>query len=49
LKSFNELPVEKLLLPKLAYELYEQRGRQNGQTDQDLLQAEREIKLEATR
>jgi 4-alpha-glucanotransferase len=36
-------------IAKRAYELYEQRGRQNGQTDQDWLQAEREIKLEATR
>ena len=36
-------------IAKQAYELYEQRGRQNGQTDQDWLQAEREIKLEATR
>jgi 4-alpha-glucanotransferase len=36
-------------IAKWAYELYEQRGRQNGQTDQDWLQAEREIKLEATR
>jgi 4-alpha-glucanotransferase len=35
-------------IAKRAYELYEQRGRQNGQTDQDWLQAEREIKLEAT-
>jgi 4-alpha-glucanotransferase len=34
-------------IAKRAYELYEQRGRQNGQTDQDWLQAEREIKLEA--
>ena len=30
-----------------AYELYERRGRQNGQTDGDWLQAEREIKQEA--
>ena len=30
-----------------AYELYERRGRQGGQTDQDWLQAEREIKQEA--
>jgi 4-alpha-glucanotransferase len=36
-------------IAKRAYELYEQRGRQNGQTDQDWLQAEREIMLEATR
>jgi 4-alpha-glucanotransferase len=36
-------------IAKRAYELYEQRGRQNGQTDQDWLQAEREIKLGATR
>ena len=36
-------------IAKRAYELYEQRGRQNGQTDQDWLQAEREIKLEAIR
>jgi 4-alpha-glucanotransferase len=34
-------------IAKRAYELYEQRGRQNGQTDQDWLQAEREIKLAA--
>jgi 4-alpha-glucanotransferase len=30
-----------------AYELYELRGRQNGQTVQDWLQAEREMKVEA--
>lgn len=34
-------------IAKRAYELYEQRGRQNGQTVQDWLQAEREIMLEA--
>ena len=32
-----------------AYELYERRGRQNGQTVQDWLHAEREIKMEAKR
>ena len=36
-------------IAKRAYELYELRGRQSGQTDQDWLQAEREIKLEAKR
>jgi 4-alpha-glucanotransferase len=36
-------------IARRAYELYEQRGRRNGQTDQDWLQAEREIKLETTR
>jgi 4-alpha-glucanotransferase len=36
-------------IAKRAYELFERRGRQNGQTDQDWLQAEREIKLEAIR
>jgi 4-alpha-glucanotransferase len=36
-------------ITKRAYEVYERRGRQNGQTDQDWLQAEREIKLEAIR
>jgi len=30
-----------------AYELYERRGRQGGQPDQDWLRAERQIKLEA--
>jgi 4-alpha-glucanotransferase len=30
-----------------AYELYERRGRKGGQSDQDWLQAEREINLEA--
>jgi 4-alpha-glucanotransferase len=30
-----------------AYELYERRGRQNGQTNEDWLQAEREMKQEA--
>jgi 4-alpha-glucanotransferase len=30
-----------------AYELYERRGRQGGHSDEDWLQAEREIKLEA--
>ena len=34
-------------IAKRAYELYEQRGRQNGQTVQDWLQAEREIGVEA--
>jgi H+-transporting ATPase len=29
-----------------AYELYEQRGRRNGQADQDWLKAEREVKAE---
>jgi 4-alpha-glucanotransferase len=36
-------------IAKRAYELYERRGCQSGQSDQDWLQAEREIKLEATR
>ena len=34
-------------IAKRAYERYEQRGRQNGQTVQDWLHAEREIKMEA--
>jgi 4-alpha-glucanotransferase len=34
-------------IAKRAYELYEQRGRQNGQTVQDWLQAEWEIEMEA--
>ena len=36
-------------IAKRAYELYERRGRQNGQTVQDWLHAEREIKVEAKR
>jgi len=36
-------------IAKRAYELYERRGRQNGQTVQDCLHAEREIKMEAKR
>jgi 4-alpha-glucanotransferase len=36
-------------IAKRAYELYERRGRQNGQTVQDWLQAEREITMEANR
>jgi 4-alpha-glucanotransferase len=31
-------------IAKRAYELFERRGRQSGQPDQDWLQAEREIK-----
>jgi 4-alpha-glucanotransferase len=34
-------------IAKRAYEFYELRGRQSGHSDQDWLQAEREIKLEA--
>jgi 4-alpha-glucanotransferase len=34
-------------IAKRAYELYERHGRQNGQTVQDWLHAEREIKMEA--
>jgi 4-alpha-glucanotransferase len=34
-------------IAKRAYELYERRGLQSGQPDQDWLQAEREINLEA--
>ena len=34
-------------IAKRAHELYERRGRQNGQTVQDWLHAEREIKMEA--
>jgi len=34
-------------IAKRAYELFERRGRQNGHSDQDWLQAEREINLEA--
>ena len=36
-------------IAKRAYELYERRGRQNGQTVQDWLHAEREIRMEAKR
>jgi uncharacterized membrane protein len=36
----------KLQIAKRAYELYEQRGRQNGQALQDWFQAEREIREE---
>ena len=31
-------------IAKRAYELYEQRGRRDGQADQDWLEAEREIR-----
>ena len=34
-------------IAKRAYELYERRGRQNGQTVQDWLHTEWEIKMEA--
>ena len=34
-------------IAKRAYELYERRGRQNGQTVQDWVRAEREIQMEA--
>jgi 4-alpha-glucanotransferase len=37
------------LIAKRAYELFERRGRQSGQTVQDWLHAEQEIKLEAIR
>jgi hypothetical protein len=33
-------------IAKRAYELYNRRGRQSGHSDQDWLQAEREINLE---
>jgi 4-alpha-glucanotransferase len=36
-------------IAKRAYELYERRGFQNGQSAQDWLRAEREIKMEAKR
>ena len=36
-------------ISKRAYELYEQRGRQSGRSDQDWLMAEREIMLAAKR
>jgi 4-alpha-glucanotransferase len=36
-------------IAKRAYGLYERRGRQNGQTVQDWLHAEREMKMEANR
>jgi 4-alpha-glucanotransferase len=36
-------------IEKRAYELYEERGRRNGQSDQDWLRAETEIKMEAKR
>ena len=36
-------------IARRAYELYERRGRQNGQADQDWLHAEREITAEAKR
>jgi len=35
-----------LQIAKRAYEIYEQRGRQSGQTNEDWLQAEREMKLQ---
>ncbi len=35
------------MIARRAYELYERRGRQSGQADQDWLQAEREITAEA--
>jgi 4-alpha-glucanotransferase len=40
-------PVLASQIAKRAYELFERRGRQNGHSDQDWLQAEREINLEA--
>jgi 4-alpha-glucanotransferase len=55
-RLMNGNPVSPAMLPehdltpqiaKRAYELYERRGRQNGHSDQDWLQAEREINLEA--
>ena len=56
LMSPNHLPaaqVQKAIIrPEIArraYELFERRGRQSGQSDQDWFEAEREIKLEATR
>ena len=36
-------------IAKRAYELFERRGRQSGQSDQNWLQAEREIKVEMKR
>ena len=36
-------------IAKRAYELFERRGRQSGQSDQDWLQAEREIRAEMKR
>ena len=39
----------KLRIEKRAYEIYEGRGRRNGQSDQDWLHAEQELKREAIR
>jgi hypothetical protein len=54
--SPNHLPAAQfqkaIIRPEIArraYELFERRGRQSGQSDQDWFEAEREIKLEATR
>jgi 4-alpha-glucanotransferase len=54
LMNGNTVPSAKFPEPDLApqianraYELYERRGRQSGHSDQDWLQAEREINLEA--
>jgi 4-alpha-glucanotransferase len=47
--SWNQKDDSTSLIAKRAYELFEQRGRQSGNSDQDWLQAERETKLEAIR
>ena len=45
--SWNQKDDPTSLIAKRAYELFERRGRQSGQTVQDWLHAERDIKLEA--
>jgi 4-alpha-glucanotransferase len=47
--SWNQKDDPASLIAKRAYELFERRGRQSGQTIQDWLHAEQEIKLEAIR
>ena len=47
--SWNQKDDPTSLIAKRAYELFERRGRQSGQTVQDWLHAEQEIKLEAIR
>ena len=47
--SWNQKDDPASLIAKRAYELFERRGRQSGQTVQDWLHAEQEIKLEAIR
>jgi 4-alpha-glucanotransferase len=45
LHSWSQNAELRALIAKRAYELYEQRGRQSGRSDQDWLNAEREIML----